>query len=97
MVDDVESSPEEVVEVLIGDDIAEKEVAARRLDLQTYRREEAWLTVVLVGDVQNPLCGDSQNRENDLLECLRANEYQSGAGWMAVDSPSFGKLSAVNV
>lgn len=48
VVTDVESSPEEVVEVCIDVDVPMKKVADRSSDPRTYRRETFWLAVFQV-------------------------------------------------
>lgn len=96
MADD-ERSREDVAEVHTDDDVAGKQVAVRSLDPQTYRREEAWITIFPVDKDQNPLRAVSRKHENDLLECVRANEYQYTAGLMTAASISSGELGSVNV
>lgn len=92
----VESSADNVVEVSIDRDAAERGVAARHSDSQTCKRQEVRITIFLVNKVQNPFCAALQEHDDDLPESLRADEYQYSAGSVTVASSASGKLSAVN-
>lgn len=48
---DVESSPEDVVEVPFDDYVTKRKVAVRLSNPQSYRREELRLTIFQVGEV----------------------------------------------
>lgn len=74
---DVESSAKNVVEVSIEDDAEVKEVAVRSFDPQTYRRQQAWLIVLQVNKVLNPLRTVSHKYENDFLEFPQAKKIRA--------------------
>lgn len=61
-------------------------------DLQTYRRETAWLTTYRVYGVQNAVPVISYRHDDYLLESLRANKGQYGCRLKTVASPAFGFL-----
>lgn len=56
----------------------------RLFDPQPYRCEELELTIVQVGEVQDPLCVFFRKYEKYSLESLQANKYQDGAGLRTV-------------
>lgn len=71
VVADVESSAEDVIELPIDKGVAGKEVTACFSKLQTYRREEVWLAIFQVDEVQNPsapFCGDVKMTCQSLYE-----------------------------
>lgn len=94
---DIKSTPKDVVEGSIGDDVVEKNVSARFSDPKTYRREEVWLTFGQFDEVQNAFRAVSQKHEEDLLESLQAKKYPYSARLMTLGSLYFGKSVAVNV
>lgn len=94
---DVESSPEDFFEVSIDNDVTGKEVAVRPVDLQTYKREEVWLTIFQFSEVYTLVHAVRQKCEDDLLESLQANKYKYSAGLTTVADPAPGELGAVNV
>lgn len=96
VVADVESSAEDVIRAPMDDNIAGKEVAVCPIDPQTYRCENVWVTIFRVSEVQNPLLVVWQKNKDDLLESLRATDYQHGAELMTVANFSSGKLGSAN-
>lgn len=54
-VGDVESSPDDVIDVSIDDDTARKEVSVRHFDPQTRSRRKLRTSILKVDEIQNPL------------------------------------------
>lgn len=72
----VEEDGESVVEVSIEDSTPEKKVAARKIDLRRYIREDTWLTTFLFDEARNPLCAVSQTQKEKSTEFLIISQYQ---------------------
>lgn len=94
---DVSSSRADVVKGPIDDDATEKRVPVRHFDPQSYRCEDAWLTIFQVDKVQKSFLAVLQKQEEDSLRSIQANKYQYYAGLVTVASLSSGKLSVANV
>lgn len=67
----VRSDAEDFVEVCIDHDTTGKKLAVSDFLLQSYAREELWLSIFQVDDVGNPLRAVSQTPDEKLMEPLR--------------------------
>lgn len=74
VVAEVENSAADVIEILIYDEVREKELAARPFDPQIYRRKKAWLALIQVVKVQSTLPPVPQKHEDELQESLKAGK-----------------------
>lgn len=97
VVANVETSPGDVVEVLVNDDAAENDVFMRLADRQTRKRKDVCPSIFEGDEVQNPLRLGLQKQENNLLWSLRASKYQEGTALRTVASSSSGAFGAVSV
>lgn len=70
-----ESDAGDVVEVPIDVDTTGKEVANSDFDPKNLTREEVWLTILRIDDVESTLRVVSQNHEDTLMESLRTRKY----------------------
>lgn len=68
----VQSKAEKVVRVFTDAGVTGKKVTVCTFDPQKYKREEFWLTLLQLNEVENRLRDYLERHENDLVQSLRA-------------------------
>lgn len=88
-----------IVEAPVDEESHRKKVSMILFDLRTYEREETRLTSSQTHVATNPDHAVSQKHKDELIESLRANRKDSGAGLMTVANPlseGFGAFRVVD-